>query len=317
MNSSEEDGVATDFALTRIKVRHMQLILALNSTGNLRKAAELLNLTQPGATRILQELEGALQVQLYERSHQGLSPTVFGLEVTRRVRAVMSDIAGIQNTVDALRVGQAGDLRIGTIASIAPIILSRAIASVKQLSPTLKIQIREGDNYSLLGELQAGALDVVLGRVDVQANNKELWREFIYREQFSVVCDVSHPLAKSSRRFLLPELLAWPWILPLENAPLRHALETQFALSAQKQPIDAIESASVMTNLAILREIPALAVMTRSVANYFFERHLLKIIPCDLDLGFGGGVAYFRRQSDAINGPTAKLLHCMRTVAAS
>lgn len=300
----------------RLKIRHMQLVLALSSTGNLRKAAEMLNLTQPGATRILQELESALDVQLYERSHHGLTPTAFGVEVTRRMRAVLADMQGIQDVVDALRLGQAGTLRIGTIASVAPVILSQGIATLKQLSPSLRIEIREGDNSALLGELRAGELDIVLGRVTVQHAAQDLWREPIYEEQFSVVCDIDHPVANARRRIPVAELLGWPWILPLENAPLRHGLETQFALAGQNPPANAIESASVMTNLTLIKEMPAFAVMTRSIAEYFAAQQVLKIVQCDLNLGRGGCVAYFRRREDTLIGPTAKLLHCMRTASA-
>jgi len=300
----------------RLKIRHMQLVLALNTTGSLRKAAEMLNLTQPGATRILQELESALDVQLYERSHHGLMPTAFGLEVTRRVRAVLADVQGIQDVVDALRLGQAGTLRIGTIASVAPVILSRGIATLKQLSPTLHIEVREGDNNALLSELRAGALDIVLGRVTVHHAAQDLWREPIYEEHFSVVCDADHPIANARRKVSIAELLGWPWILPLENAPLRHAIETQFALAGQNTPANVIESASVMTNLTLIKEMPAFAVMTRSIAEYFAARQLIKIVQCDLHLGAGGGVAYFRRREDTLSGPTAKLLHSMCTANA-
>jgi DNA-binding transcriptional LysR family regulator len=304
------------FAQTRLKIRQLQLVLALNATGNLRRAAEMLNLTQPGATRILQELESALDAKLYERSHHGLVPTVSGVEVTRRMKAVFSDLLGIQEVVESLRGGQAGTLRIGTIASVAPLILSKGIASLKKLSPNLRIEISEGDNNALLAELRTGTLDIVLGRVTVGHEISDLWREFVYEEQFAVVCDVDHPTMHARRDLTIAELLVWPWILPLENAPLRHSVETQFALAAQKSPANAIESASVMTNLALLKEIPAFAVMTQSIARYFAAQGILAIVQCDLDLGAGGGVAYFRRREDATVGSSAKLLHCMRTAAA-
>lgn len=316
MSTDSSNSGAPPGLSMRLKIRQMQLVLALSATGNLRKAAEILNLTQPGATRILQELESALNVQLYERSHQGLTPTAFGVEVTRRVRAVLADLQGIQDVVDALRVGQAGTLRIGTIASIAPVVLSRGIAALKQLSPTLRIEVLEGDNSALLSELGAGGLDIVLGRVTVEHTAQDLWREHIYEEQFSIVCDVGHPLANARRKLACAELLTWPWILPLENAPLRHGLETQFALAGQNPPANAIESASVMTNLTLVKEMPAFAVMTRSVAEYFAAQGVLKIVHCDLNLGVGGCVAYFRRREDTLNGPSAKLLHCMRTASA-
>ena len=292
------------------------MVIALNATGNLRKASELLSLTQPGATRILQELESTLDVQLYNRSNHGLSPTAYGLEVTRRMRAVMADMQGIQDVVEALRAGQLGTLRIGTIASFAPVMLSRGIAELKQASPSIRVEIMEGDNNVLLGELRAGELDIVLGRVTVQQGVDELWREPLYEERFCFVCDVNHPAMGSRRKLSVAEMLNWPWILPLRNAPLRHGIETQLALAGLNAPSNAIESASVMTNLTLIKEMPAFAVMTHSTATYLESENALRIVNCDLDFGVGAAVAYFRHQEDAVNGLAAQLLHWMRNASA-
>lgn len=294
-----------------IKMRQLELMLAIDRAGNLRKAAALMKLTQPAASRILQDMEAALEAKLFERSHEGLIATVFGRDVLIRARAVMADIDAIAESVSALRAGDAGILRLGTTSSFAPTLLATAIAQIKRASPKLRIEVVEADNEKLLQELRSGELDLVVGRTMSGELADDLWRETVYKEQFHVVCDVSHPLA--DRKDLRgAELIQWPWIMPPTSAPLRHMLETQFALTGVMPPSNTLISTSAMTNLALLRAMPCLAVMSNGLATSLAAEGRLRILQCGIKLSSGAGCAYFRRRDDALSGPTAQLLKSMR-----
>ena len=52
--------------LQRLRLRQVALLLALQRLGTLRAAAAELGMTQPAATQMLQELERALDVPLFE-----------------------------------------------------------------------------------------------------------------------------------------------------------------------------------------------------------------------------------------------------------
>ena len=71
----------------RLKFRQLVLLDALGDSLSLRKAAALANLTQPAATRAMAELESAFGVQLFERSHRGMAPTVYGEALVRLMNA--------------------------------------------------------------------------------------------------------------------------------------------------------------------------------------------------------------------------------------
>ncbi len=290
-------------------------MVALGMVGNLRRAASMMSLTQPGVTRILQELESTLGAQLFHRSHTGLTPTTFGLAVIRRARGVLSDLQNINDEVDALRLGMVGHLRVGTIVSLAPTILPRAVAILKQESPSLRIEIREGDNDTLLSELRAGEIQMMLGRVVADQSAADMRRELLYSESFCIVCGERHPLADVKEPIPLARLISWPWIIPTESAPIRHHLETEFALAGHDPPVNMIESASIITNLSLLGEMPALAVVTRSLAQYFAANGFVRILPAKIDLRSGAGVVYFRHEEDALSGSCYRLLEALRKAA--
>ena len=64
--------------LGRLRLRHLQLIDVLGRTGNLHRAADEMNITQPAATKILQDVEEVLGTPLFKRSSRGMEPTEIG-----------------------------------------------------------------------------------------------------------------------------------------------------------------------------------------------------------------------------------------------
>ncbi|UUZ65034.1 LysR family transcriptional regulator [Polaromonas sp. P1-6] len=99
----------------RFKTRQLALLVAIGETRSLRQAAERIHLSQPAATRVLHELEDALEVMLFARSRQGMLPTVAGgvmIESARVLLTAMKDAYVNTKEAAAGRVGSAsGHLR--------------------------------------------------------------------------------------------------------------------------------------------------------------------------------------------------------------
>ncbi|RAB20178.1 LysR family transcriptional regulator, partial [Burkholderia multivorans] len=79
----------------RLRLRHLQVLLSLASTGNLSQSAAALATTQPALSKWLKELEEDVGLPLFERHARGLRPTPYGdalIEHARRVEAQL-DVA--------------------------------------------------------------------------------------------------------------------------------------------------------------------------------------------------------------------------------
>jgi DNA-binding transcriptional LysR family regulator len=66
------------FIRARLKTRQLLLLVALAEEGNIHRAAQVLNMTQPAASKLLKELEEVLEVTLFERLPRGMQPTWYG-----------------------------------------------------------------------------------------------------------------------------------------------------------------------------------------------------------------------------------------------
>ncbi len=73
-----------DRALTRLKLRQLRLLVAVGEQGSIQGAARDLGISQPAATKMIQDLEIDFEVKLFDRTNRGVIPTVYGETLIRQ-----------------------------------------------------------------------------------------------------------------------------------------------------------------------------------------------------------------------------------------
>src|SRR6201981_4208162 len=73
----------------RLKLRDLDILLAVVETGSMGKAAKRLNTSQPAVSKAVVELEHALGVRLVDRRRRGVVPTPYGLALAQRSVAIL------------------------------------------------------------------------------------------------------------------------------------------------------------------------------------------------------------------------------------
>jgi molybdenum-dependent DNA-binding transcriptional regulator ModE len=91
----------------RLKLRQMHLLATLADAPSLHKAAARLGMSQPAATRLLQELEETMGGPLFERTGRGLAPTDMGRLLMRHAQLLVAGIDQVYEEALALRTGDA------------------------------------------------------------------------------------------------------------------------------------------------------------------------------------------------------------------
>ena len=107
------------FMRVRLKLRHLQLFIALEDLRNLHRAAERLGMSQPAASKLLGELEGQLGLALFERHPRGITPNWYGETVIRHARGILSSLHQAGDELNALQAGSAGSVSVGTVMAPA------------------------------------------------------------------------------------------------------------------------------------------------------------------------------------------------------
>jgi DNA-binding transcriptional LysR family regulator len=93
---------------SNLKLRHLQLLFALDQFRHLGRAAEFLSLTQPAVSKSLAEIERMIGLDLFVRSSRGTETTAYGATVVRFARSVLADFARTRDEIAAVASGSAG-----------------------------------------------------------------------------------------------------------------------------------------------------------------------------------------------------------------
>lgn len=243
----------------RLKIRHLVLIDALTRQGSVIGAAAELHITQPVATRGLRDIETVLGVELYERGPRGVTPTIFGTAFTEHARAVLAQLRQAGRHVVELADADRGTVVVGTHLAGSNVLLPRAIARLKQDRPQLTVAVREGAPDVLLVELEAGRLDLVVGRLTAPST-EAIVRAPLYEEYVEVFAGARHPLAGAGA-LTLRDLQGYPWILPGSETALRGELEQAFTRANAPLPANLVETTSILTVLQLLHDTDTVAVL--------------------------------------------------------
>src|SRR5258707_15718872 len=111
----------------RVRLRDVDILLAVIQTGSMGKAAAALNMSQPAVSKAIAYLENTLGVRLLDRSRQGVEPTPYGRALVKRGVAVFDELRqGVQD-IASLTDPTVGEIRMGgsehTISAVyAPVI---------------------------------------------------------------------------------------------------------------------------------------------------------------------------------------------------
>ncbi|HEY7045703.1 MAG TPA: LysR substrate-binding domain-containing protein [Jatrophihabitantaceae bacterium] len=262
----------------RLKMRHLVLVDALTEQGSLVGAASQLHVTQPALTRALRELEDILGVTLYERGPRGATPTLYGAAFTEHARAVLAQLAQAGRHVAELASAERGTVAVGTHLAGSNLLLPRAIAALKAEHPRVTVVIREGTPEALLADLDAGRVDLIVGRITGTADPATTRSTVLYDEPIRLVARVGHPA--NTAGLTIADLLAYPWILPGPQTALRRELEQVFARQDLPLPENRIESTSILTMRSLLVHTDVVAALPMLIAT---EDARIGVLPVALE----------------------------------
>ena len=303
------------FLRSRLKMRHVLLLAAIDEQRSLHKAAAALHMTQPAATKLLADLETLLELRLFERTARGLTPTAHGESLVRHAKAMLGTLDHARAELSAISEGATGRIAMGTLLVVAPVLAPRALAVFKRANPRVTVQVQEGSLATLLPLLRHGELDLIVGRLTSDFDSRGLRFETCYDEPMCVVVREGHPLARL-RRLKLAGLAAEDWILPGPETAYRQRVDAAFRQAGVDPPSRLVESVSILTNAALLQQTDMLGVMPVNVARHYTGAGALAVLDVVLPPP-SGPVGTITRAGAVSNPVLEQLLQALRDAGAA
>ena len=177
--------------------------------GSFTKAAEILNYTQSGISRMIADLEKEWSVTLLERSKNGVKPTSDGLKLLPYAQNLCADFDKLKMQVDELNGLQSGLIRIGTFSSVATHWLPNIIKEFQKDCPNIDYELLLGDYTEIEEWIHTGRVDCGFLRLPTHPDFETI---FLEKDKLMAIIPENHPL-KDCEKFPVTALCDEPFML--------------------------------------------------------------------------------------------------------
>ena len=183
----------------KFDIRQLRHFVCVMQTGNITRAAELLEITQPALTRSIKKMEERIGARLLDRGPRSLKPTEAGQVLYRYARIIINQAERALADVTAVSRGEQGHVHIGMAALFAPTLISHLIPQLTARFPGLHVRITEGFFEDLVAGLLEGEIDVLLSNFPPGIVPPDVVLKPLFEIRTEFVVGASHPLAANKK----------------------------------------------------------------------------------------------------------------------
>jgi DNA-binding transcriptional LysR family regulator len=268
----------------RLKLRDLHVFFSVVQSGSMAKAAARLRVSPPAVSQIIADLEHALGVSLFDRSPQGVEPTLYGRALLKGGAAAFDDLKQTIKEIEFLADPTVGEVRIGcpeTVAAILPPIVQR----LHQRYPGVTLHVSDVVAPTLnLPQIRDRTLDLALVRIVASSIHDRFAEDFnvevLFGDEVVVVVGANSRWTRR-RKVGLAELVDAPWILPpagLNDMVVKDA----FRASGLEPPKISLVTFSVQLRASMVATGEHVTVFPRSMMHLLAEQMMLKVLPIRL-----------------------------------
>lgn len=160
--------------------------------GSLTRAANALNYSQSGISRMIGDLEKSWGVDLLERGKNGIRLTSDGERILPGVKRLCDEYRDLGMLIDDLHDVHTGMIRIGTFSSVATHWLPNIIRAFQKDYPGIDYELLLGDYTEIETWISEGRVDCGFLRLPTQPHFHTIP---LHRDRLLAILPPDHPLA--------------------------------------------------------------------------------------------------------------------------
>ncbi|WP_332692052.1 pca operon transcription factor PcaQ [Devosia sp.] len=262
----------------RIKLRHLSCFLEVARLKSVVNAADALNISQPAASKTIQELEELLGTPLFDRSRRSLFLTPFG-EVFYRYAS--TSLAALRQGIDAARGShEATVVKVGALPTVSARILPGAVRQFTSEDRSARTRIITGPNAYLLSLLRTGDVDLVIGRMAEPEAMLGFSFEHLYSERVVMAVRPGHPLL-GERQFNLGMIETYQTLMPTPDSVIRRLVDRMLLSHGVTNLRDEVETVSNAFGRSYVRQTDAVWLISEGVVAEDIADGQLALLPVD------------------------------------
>jgi DNA-binding transcriptional LysR family regulator len=273
----------TDRIGRRLKLRDLNVFLAVANERSMSKAAAQLGVTQPAVSKAIADMENTFGAPLLDRGPRGVEPTLYGRALIRRSVAVFDELRQSVTDIEFLLDPEVGEARIGATEPLSAGIVPTVVETLTRQYPRISFELRIEGLPLLLRELRDRNIELAIGRKLSPISDEQLESEVLFDDRLVVVAGSQNKWARRPR-INIDELLDEPWLLPLRNTDAAALVADAFRLAKVEMPRAAVASFGMSMCMRLLASGRFLALLPESTMRFSVEQLPLKILPVHLQV---------------------------------
>ena len=298
----------------RIKLRDLQIMLSVAQLGSMAKAAAHLSTTQPTVSQAIADLEDAVGVRLFDRSTQGVVPTVFGDILLKRSAEAFDALKQGMRDIEFHATSGAGDVWVGCREVQLIGFLPAVIQRLAQQHPKIIVHASEVNPSENVHVLRERKLDFLVGRSTLAQADDDIHSETLFEDAFTVVTGEQSPWARR-RKVALADLMDEGWLYGEPSNATQARISEIILAKTGRLPRVAMYTTSMNLRLALLASSDYISCIPGSVYRYGAAGRPIKELPVDMALKLPVAILTLRNRTLS---PAVKLfIETAREVAKS
>ena len=267
----------------RLKLRELQILFSVAQFGSMAKAAAHLSTTQPAVSQAIADLEETVGVRLFDRSTQGVVPTVYGDILLKRGVESFDALKQALREIEFLATAGAGDVWIGcaeiALLGLVPAVIQR----LAKLHPNIVVHaVHINPSEYGFGSLRDRELDLVVAG-SMASPSDDVNVELLLEESFCIVTAANSPWARR-RKVALPDLMNESWIFGEPNNAVQKRISETFRAQVGALPPISVFTVLMNLRLALLASGNYVSCIPKSVYRYGAQGRQIKALPIEMGL---------------------------------
>lgn len=268
----------------RIKLRQLNVLVAVAQCGSMAKAAEHLAISQPVVSKAIAELEHVVGVRLLDRGPHGVEPTLHGRALLKRSAAIFDDLRTSVSELEFLSDPTAGELRIGCEENLATGLLPALIDRLARRYPRLVFEMVIADPKTLMErDLKGRTVEVAIMRTAAPHLADDFDTRKLYDDRLWIVAGAQHPVLRR-KKLRLADLMSERWCLPPPDHPVGSLVIEAFRRSGLDPPRRSVTVGSAQCTSNLVAKGYFLGVHGSMFLRFTPPSLRLKVLPVELPI---------------------------------
>lgn len=152
-----------------MRLRHIEVFHAVMQAGTVSGAAQVLHISQPAVTKLLQHAEAQLGVSLFDRGRGKFVPTPEAERLFVEVDRLHGDLLAVRRLAASLKGGEAQSVRLAATPALGQTVVPAAMARwqlAQRGQPINRCALATQHTRELVGALLLGEADMALALND-------------------------------------------------------------------------------------------------------------------------------------------------------